>query len=83
MLPNNAINIICFSAIHCEEISVMGMHINVRAEGTRLGHKALFQCPVGFRVSGEANVTCQASGKTKKNGFPHFKQFNLSINLCY
>ncbi|VEN60620.1 unnamed protein product [Callosobruchus maculatus] len=51
------------AAIHCEPISVSGMHLSVRVEGTRLGHMAIFQCPVGFFVSGEANLTCQASGK--------------------
>lgn len=51
-------------AVHCEPISVSGIHITVRVEGTRLGHKAIFQCPVGFEVSGEANLTCQATGKT-------------------
>ncbi|CAH2011905.1 unnamed protein product [Acanthoscelides obtectus] len=51
------------AAIHCEPISVSGMHLSVRVEGTRLGHMAIFQCPIGFYVSGEANLTCQASGK--------------------
>ncbi|XP_072397120.1 locomotion-related protein Hikaru genki [Diabrotica undecimpunctata] len=51
------------AAVHCEPISVSRMHLSVRVEGTRLGHKAIFQCPVGFVVTGEANLTCQASGK--------------------
>ncbi|KAK9745864.1 Sushi repeat (SCR repeat) [Popillia japonica] len=51
------------AAVHCDPISVSGMHITVRVEGTRLGHTAIFQCPLGFRVNGTANITCQASGK--------------------
>lgn len=58
--------IIYFLAVHCEPIAVSGMHISVRVEGTRLGHTAVFQCPVGFRVNGTANLTCQASGKCNK-----------------
>ncbi|CAH2014117.1 unnamed protein product [Acanthoscelides obtectus] len=45
------------------------MHLSVRVEGTRLGHMAIFQCPIGFYVSGEANLTCQASDYTM---FHHF-----------
>lgn len=51
------------AAIHCGPISVSSMHLTVRVEGTRLGHTAIFQCPVGFRINGSANLTCQASGK--------------------
>ncbi|XP_065172181.1 locomotion-related protein Hikaru genki [Atheta coriaria] len=51
------------AAVHCEPISVSGMHLTVRIEGTRLGHTAVFQCPVGFKIKGHANITCQASGK--------------------
>jgi hypothetical protein len=51
------------SAVHCDPISVSGPHLTVRVEGTRLGHTAIFQCPMGFKVNGAANLTCQASGK--------------------
>lgn len=57
--------------VHCEPISVSGIHISVRVEGTRLGHKAIFQCAVGFQILGEANLTCQASGKTFSVGVIH------------
>lgn len=52
-----------FLAVTCEPISVSGMHLTVRVEGTRLGHSAIFQCPTGYIVSGSPNLTCQASGK--------------------
>ncbi|KAJ8975746.1 hypothetical protein NQ317_015368 [Molorchus minor] len=58
----NSISLIV-TAIHCDPISVSGIHLTVRVEGTRLGHMAVFQCPMGFRVAGMANLTCQASGK--------------------
>ncbi|CAH1372424.1 unnamed protein product [Tenebrio molitor] len=51
------------AAVHCDPISVSGPHLTVRVEGTRLGHTAIFQCPMGFKVNGAANLTCQASGK--------------------
>ncbi|XP_030766186.1 locomotion-related protein Hikaru genki [Sitophilus oryzae] len=50
-------------AVTCEPISVSGMHLTVRVEGTRLGHSAYFYCPTGYMVSGAPNLTCQASGK--------------------
>lgn len=51
------------AAVTCEPISVSGMHLTVRVEGTRLGHSALFQCPTGYVVNGAATLSCQASGK--------------------
>lgn len=53
-----------FAAVHCDPVSVSGPHLTVRVEGTRLGHTAIFQCPIGFKVDGAANLTCQASGKS-------------------
>jgi hypothetical protein len=52
------------AAVHCDPISVSGPHLTVRVEGTRLGHTAIFQCPMGFKVNGAANLTCQASGES-------------------
>ncbi|XP_045463951.1 locomotion-related protein Hikaru genki [Harmonia axyridis] len=51
------------TAVHCDPITVKGPHLTVRVEGTKLGHSAIFQCPIGFYVSGSSNLTCQASGK--------------------
>ncbi|ERL89483.1 hypothetical protein D910_06849 [Dendroctonus ponderosae] len=50
-------------SITCDPISVRGIHLTVRVEGTRLGNKAIFHCPLGYLVSGAPNLTCQASGK--------------------
>lgn len=58
----NNVNLVV-AAVHCEPISVSGQYISVRVEGTRLGHKASFQCPLGFNLNGTENLTCQASGK--------------------
>ncbi|KAJ3629524.1 hypothetical protein MTP99_013915 [Tenebrio molitor] len=55
------------AAVHCDPISVSGPHLTVRVEGTRLGHTAIFQCPMGFKVNGAANLTCQASVGTLTN----------------
>ncbi|KAF2898760.1 hypothetical protein ILUMI_07417 [Ignelater luminosus] len=41
------------AAIHCGPISVSSMHLTVRVEGTRLGHTAIFQCPVYGRRKSE------------------------------
>jgi len=38
-------------------------YLTSRVEGTRLGQVAVFQCPIGFRLNGTSNLTCQASGK--------------------
>ncbi|CAK9802427.1 Locomotion-related protein Hikaru genki [Anthophora plagiata] len=34
-----------------------------KIEGARMGHGAVFECPVGFRLEGAANITCQYNGK--------------------
>ncbi|XP_017794228.1 PREDICTED: locomotion-related protein Hikaru genki [Habropoda laboriosa] len=34
-----------------------------KIEGTRIGHGAAFECPVGFRLEGAADITCRYNGK--------------------
>lgn len=34
-----------------------------KIEGARMGHGAVFECPVGFRLEGAAGITCQYNGK--------------------
>ncbi|XP_067012252.1 locomotion-related protein Hikaru genki [Anabrus simplex] len=50
-------------AVHCEPIDVNSdPYLTARVEGSRLGHVAIFQCPIGFKLNGTSNLTCQASG---------------------
>ncbi|RZF40890.1 hypothetical protein LSTR_LSTR014903, partial [Laodelphax striatellus] len=52
------------TAVHCESLDRQleaDKQLKGRVEGTRLGQSAIFQCPVGFRLNGTANLTCQAS----------------------
>ncbi|KAF4518189.1 hypothetical protein B566_EDAN005914 [Ephemera danica] len=50
-------------AVHCEPLEVDDPHVTAHVEGSRLGHTAIFQCPVGYRINGTANITCHASGQ--------------------
>jgi hypothetical protein len=52
------------SAVHCEPMEINDPYLTSRVEGTRLGQVAVFQCPIGFRLNGTSNLTCQASGKS-------------------
>ncbi|XP_055380198.1 locomotion-related protein Hikaru genki isoform X2 [Condylostylus longicornis] len=36
--------------------------LNLRLEGNKLGQRALYRCPLGFRIEGTVNSTCLASG---------------------
>ncbi|XP_039286305.1 locomotion-related protein Hikaru genki [Nilaparvata lugens] len=54
------------TAVHCESLDRQveaDKQLKAHVEGTRLGQSAIFQCPVGFRLNGTANLTCQASGE--------------------
>jgi hypothetical protein len=56
-------SIFSVTAVHCAPLEVDDPHVTARVEGSRLGHTAVFTCPVGFHVNGTANLTCHASGK--------------------
>ncbi|XP_023704995.2 locomotion-related protein Hikaru genki [Cryptotermes secundus] len=51
------------TAVHCEPMEINDPYLTSRVEGTRLGQVAVFQCPIGFRLNGTSNLTCQASGR--------------------
>ncbi|XP_046671380.1 locomotion-related protein Hikaru genki [Homalodisca vitripennis] len=52
-------------AVECDLRDVVSpdRHIKSRVEGNKLGQVAHFQCPLGFRLNGTSNLTCQASGR--------------------
>ncbi|XP_075229596.1 locomotion-related protein Hikaru genki-like [Lycorma delicatula] len=54
------------TAVHCDSLERQfnsTSHLTARIEGTRLGQTAVFQCPIGYKLNGTANLTCQASGE--------------------
>jgi hypothetical protein len=57
-------------------------YLTSRVEGTRLGQVAVFQCPIGFRLNGTSNLTCQASGKLNSVR-PMSKLFENFLNVVY
>jgi hypothetical protein len=56
-------------------------YLTSRVEGTRLGQVAVFQCPIGFRLNGTSNLTCQASGKSHFDVVLEFYFMCLKVNL--
>ncbi|CAB3362217.1 Hypothetical predicted protein [Cloeon dipterum] len=54
--------VINVKAIHCPLLEVIDPHVTARIEGSRMGHTASFQCPVGFFLNGTSNLTCEATG---------------------
>lgn len=65
-----------FAAVHCDPISTSSPLLTMRVDGTRLGQTAVFQCPVGYRVNGTSNLTCQASGMSRALAFKWKKVLN-------
>ncbi|PNF36286.1 hypothetical protein B7P43_G05854 [Cryptotermes secundus] len=55
--------LLSFRPVHCEPMEINDPYLTSRVEGTRLGQVAVFQCPIGFRLNGTSNLTCQASGR--------------------
>lgn len=61
------------TAVHCDSLEGQidsKSHLTARIEGTRLGQTAVFQCPIGYKLNGTANLTCQASGNIII--YPHY-----------
>ncbi|TMW44682.1 hypothetical protein DOY81_010236 [Sarcophaga bullata] len=46
----------------CPQLPEPALPLSLRLEGDKLGQRALYRCPPGFRVDGIANATCLASG---------------------
>lgn len=46
----------------CPQLSEPVPPLTLRLEGNKLGQRALYRCPSGYRVDGVANSTCLASG---------------------
>lgn len=46
----------------CPQLPEPLLPLSLRLEGDKLGQRALYRCPPGFRVDGIANATCLASG---------------------
>lgn len=53
-----------YQGMHCESMEITSPHITYWMEGNNVGQVIRFSCPIGFRLNGTANITCQGSGKT-------------------
>lgn len=49
--------------VQCSVLSVPEAPLNGYIEGSRMGHSARFECPVGYRLEGASGITCQYNGK--------------------
>ncbi|XP_077302053.1 locomotion-related protein hikaru genki isoform X4 [Arctopsyche grandis] len=50
-------------SMQCESMEIVSPHITYWMEGNNVGQVIRFSCPVGFRLNGTANITCQGSGQ--------------------
>ncbi|XP_026461319.1 locomotion-related protein Hikaru genki-like [Ctenocephalides felis] len=53
---------ITVTAVECAQLPSEDPPLTVRIEGNRLGQRATYSCPRGYKLVGLANITCQASG---------------------
>ncbi|KFB41459.1 hypothetical protein ZHAS_00009095 [Anopheles sinensis] len=59
-LTNSIVIIVAVS--QCAGLSEPNPPLSLRLEGIKLGQRALYRCPLGYMLQGEANATCLASG---------------------
>ncbi|KAL9921690.1 locomotion-related protein hikaru genki isoform 2-T4 [Glossina fuscipes fuscipes] len=57
----NSISIVVATST-CPQLPEPAYPLTLRLEGNKLGQRAIYRCPPGFRVDGIANATCLASG---------------------
>ena len=50
----------------CAGLAEPNHPLSLRLEGTKLGQRALYRCPMGYTLQGTANATCLASGEMNK-----------------
>ncbi|XP_072161631.1 locomotion-related protein Hikaru genki [Bemisia tabaci] len=50
------------SDVQCTALVFPDAYVRARIEGQKLGQTATFYCPLGFRLDGSPNITCQSSG---------------------
>ncbi|XP_076377842.1 locomotion-related protein hikaru genki isoform X1 [Megalopta genalis] len=49
--------------VQCPVLSLPEPPLFGKIEGARMGHGAVFECPVGYRLEGAPGITCQYNGK--------------------
>ncbi|XP_076230235.1 locomotion-related protein hikaru genki isoform X4 [Nomia melanderi] len=49
--------------VQCPILSLPEPPLLGKIEGARMGHGAVFECPVGYRLEGATGITCQYNGK--------------------
>ncbi|XP_032685716.1 locomotion-related protein Hikaru genki isoform X2 [Odontomachus brunneus] len=66
--------------VQCSVLTVPEPPLISRIEGSRMGHNAIFECPMGYRLEGAPDITCQYNGKWSA-GIPYCKKVTCpSIN---
>ncbi|KAK0181044.1 hypothetical protein PV327_003365 [Microctonus hyperodae] len=56
--------------VHCPTLSSIAPPMSTRIQGTRMGHKAEFECPDGYRLEGMRVLSCQYNGRWSSD-IPH------------
>ena len=62
--------------VQCPVLSPPEPPLTSKIEGARMGHGAIFDCPVGYRLEGAAAITCRYNGKDKRNVCRQLKRRN-------
>lgn len=77
---NNSIHV-RVTDVQCPGLDAPEPPLISRIEGSRLGHSAIFECPVGYRLEGASRITCQYNGKWSTE-VPHCEKIKCSeINI--
>lgn len=69
-----------FAVSQCPMVPDPQAPLQLRLEGTKLGQRALYRCPLGYNLDGVANSTCLASGRTSR--FTILSSISLSDSLA-
>ncbi|KAK0092654.1 hypothetical protein PV326_000933 [Microctonus aethiopoides] len=56
--------------VHCPTLTSIAPPMSTRIQGTRMGHKAEFECPDGYRLEGMRVLSCQYNGRWSSD-MPH------------
>lgn len=49
--------------VHCPTLTSIAPPMSTKIQGTRMGHKAEFECPDGYRLEGMRVLSCQYNGQ--------------------
>ncbi|XP_014487634.1 PREDICTED: locomotion-related protein Hikaru genki isoform X3 [Dinoponera quadriceps] len=82
---SNSIRVRVVVDVQCPVLTVPGggSPLISRIEGRRMGHSAIFECPMGYRLEGASSITCQYNGEWSGGmNVPHCKKIKCpSMNI--